>query len=300
MLQPSIQKISGFSRTPQGKKILTTGLVLLGIIVILIYWHYSHRYLSTDDAYLNAHVVSIAPRVTGQVSHLQVKNNQFVQKGQILFEIDPLPFAIAVDKTQAQLAIDQAKFHDAQLTAARTSQLAASKSLSQQAADDATANLNSAIAAIQLDKAQLAQAQLDLGYTRVTAPTDGWVTNMSMREGDIVSANQSIFAFVSNTEFWVDANFKETDLAHLKAGQTATIKVEMYSDHAFNGLVESLSQGSGTAFSLLPPENATGNWVKVTQRVPVRVVVLNPDPHYPLRIGTTATVTIDTHSIAKS
>jgi membrane fusion protein (multidrug efflux system) len=300
MLQHLTQKIPGFSRIPLNKKTSISGVVVFIIIGSLIYWCYSSRYISTDDAYLNAHVVQIAPRVTGPVSHLTVTNNQFVQQGHVLFEIDSTPFTIAIEKAQAQLAIDQAKLQDAQLTAQRTSKLAAAKSLSLQAADDALANLNSLIAAVQLDKADLTQAQLNLEYTHVVAPTDGWITSMSLREGDIVQANQPIFAFVSNNEFWVDANFKETQLANLQPGQIATVKVDMYPQHVFKGLVESLSKGSGTVFSLLPPENATGNWVKVTQRVPVRVVVLSPDPRYPLRIGTTATVTVDTRSSSKS
>jgi membrane fusion protein (multidrug efflux system) len=101
-----------------------------------------------------------------------------------------------------------------------------------------------------------------------------------------------IFTVIGDSDYWVDANFKETELRRIKRGQKAVVVVDMYRDHEFQGEVQSLSGGAGQAFSLLPAQNATGNWVKVTQRVPVRVKVLDPDPNFPLRIGTTATVHI--------
>ena len=97
-------------------------------------------------------------------------------------------------------------------------------------------------------------------------------------------------------QFWVDANYKETELADIHPKQTARIVLDLYPDHTFTGIIDSISASSGTAFSLLPPQNATGNWVKVTQRIPVKVIIQNPDPRYPLRVGATATVTINTAS----
>jgi membrane fusion protein (multidrug efflux system) len=107
-----------------------------------------------------------------------------------------------------------------------------------------------------------------------------------------VAAQAPLFSIVSDEEYWIDANFKETQLSRVRAGERAKVVTDLYPDHPFTGEVESLSGGSGAAFSLLPPENATGNWVKVTQRVPVRVRILDPDPARPLRIGTTATVEV--------
>lgn len=104
----------------------------------------------------------------------------------------------------------------------------------------------------------------------------------------------ALFTIISDEEYWVDANFKETELDRVHPGQHAQIVVDMYRHHPFEGAVQSLSGGSGSAFSLLPAQNATGNWVKVTQRVPVRIRVLNPDPAFPLRIGTTASVHVRT------
>jgi membrane fusion protein, multidrug efflux system len=101
-----------------------------------------------------------------------------------------------------------------------------------------------------------------------------------------------LFVLIGEQEFWVDANFTETELKRVRPGQEATVKLDMYPDRPFHGVVESVSGGAGTAFSLLPPQNATGNWVKVTQRVPVRIRITDPDPNRPLRIGTTATVEV--------
>ena len=114
------------------------------------------------------------------------------------------------------------------------------------------------------------------------------VTNVNANVGDIVAANQPLFALISDEKFWADANFKETQLESVKPGQTVTVVTDLYPKHTFNGVVESISGGTGAAFSLLPPQNASGNWVKITQRIPVRVRVLNPDHKFPLRIGISA------------
>jgi membrane fusion protein (multidrug efflux system) len=147
-------------------------------------------------------------------------------------------------------------------------------------------------AAAQLDKATHDRVQ-----THVTAPGNGWVSNVNIRVGSVVQAGTPALALVEDGDWWVDANFKETDLGRIKPGQKATIKIDMYPSATFDGVVESISPGSGAIFSVLPPENATGNWVKVTQRFPVRIKITSPpDPNRPLRAGASATVTIDTTS----
>jgi len=147
-------------------------------------------------------------------------------------------------------------------------------------------------AAVQPAAAAVKQAELDLERTHVVSPTNGLVANLSLQPGNTVQPGAPLFVVISDREYWVEANFKETELREIHPGQKATIRVDMYPDHPFSGEVQSLSGGSGAAFSLLPPQNATGNWVKVTQRVPVRIRVEDPDPRYPLRIGTTATVKV--------
>jgi membrane fusion protein (multidrug efflux system) len=133
------------------------------------------------------------------------------------------------------------------------------------------------------------------GEDHVIAPANGWLSNVTLRPGTVVQAGTPVFAIIEDGQWWVDANFKETDLARIKPGQKATIRLDMYPGTTLDGVVESISAGSGASFSVLPPENATGNWVKVTQRFPVRIkITSSPAPDKPLRMGASATVTIDT------
>jgi len=295
-LQTILQLFKQKAIQPYYRKRFTIAAILIIALISLGYWLHNQRYINTDDAYVNANQVQVAARITGQVIALHVKNNQQVHKDQLLIELDPVPFQVAVEKAKAQVIDSEAKLQKAQLTANRTFFLVKKKVMSPQDGDEARANLQSAQANLQLAKANLVQAELDLQYTHIYAYDDGNVSQVTLRVGDTVTANQSLFVLISNSEFWVDANYKETQLKHVRVGQSATIEVDMYPGKQFRGVVESISGGSGNAFSLLPPENATGNWVKITQRVPVRVRFLQPEAQYPLRIGTTATVTIDSHN----
>jgi membrane fusion protein, multidrug efflux system len=299
MLQ-NILLMKNFTQNIITNKGLQRKFVIIAIVVIiglaLVWWLHSLRFVSTENAYVNANIVEVSSRVSGQVAHVSVENNQYVKIGAMLFQLDPAPFKVAVTKAQAQLALNVAEWQNAQANSKRTLVLVKVKALSQQAEDDQLAKLQTSQAAVEMAKASLAQAELDLQYAQVNATTNGWVTNLNLRDGNVVTANQPLFAIVSNAKYWIDANFKETELQHIHPGQKTTIKIDMYPGHKFIGTVESISNGSGTAFSLLPPQNAAGNWVKVTQRVPVKIRVDNPDQQFPLRVGTTATVTIDTHS----
>jgi membrane fusion protein (multidrug efflux system) len=148
--------------------------------------------------------------------------------------------------------------------------------------------------------AQLDKATHDRVKTHVTAPTGGWVSNVKLRPGTVIQAGTPVFAIIEDGKWWVDANFKETDLARIKPGQEATIHLDMYPAAKLAGIVESISAGSGAVFSVLPPENATGNWVKVTQRFPIRIrITSTPDADKPLRVGASADVTIDTTAPAE-
>lgn len=143
--------------------------------------------------------------------------------------------------------------------------------------------------------AQLDKTTQDRVKTHITAPSAGWLSNMRLRPGSVIQAGTPAFAIIEDGPWWVDANFKETDLGRIKAGQPATIRLDMYPGTSLDGIVESISAGSGAIFSVLPPENATGNWVKVTQRFPVRIKITSePDPDKPLRVGSSADVTVDT------
>ena len=222
----------------------------------------------------------------------------------------------AVQAAQAQVAQRRAELQNARSNNAREQRLVRQGFISRQGSEAARTQEATATAALQAAQANLEQArsavgktgeqnanvqasqavvdqaEIDLQRSHVTSPIQGYVANLSLRPGNTVQPGVPLFSIISNQEYWVDANFKETELGRVHPGEPATVTVDMYPDHPFHGVVESVSGGSGTAFSLLPPQNATGNWVKVTQRVPVRVRITDPDPRYPLRIGTTATVEV--------
>jgi len=214
----------------------------------------------------------------------------------------------------ARLRVDVA---NAETSLRRSQQLVEQGFLSKQALDDAQARVNSARAAVDAGVARVAKARaaistttqgvtpavrvaqaaadkarLDLEHAVMRAPEDGVVTRFDLTPGTVVTPGNPLFAIVVDKSQWVDANFKETELGGVRPGLPATIVIDMYPHHEFHGHVESLAGGTGAAFSLLPPQNATGNWVKVAQRVPVKVTIDDPDPEYPLRVGATATVDV--------
>jgi membrane fusion protein (multidrug efflux system) len=148
---------------------------------------------------------------------------------------------------------------------------------------------------VQQAKAALDRARLNLSYTVITAPSDGVVTKVEqLQVGDYIAASTPVFALVSNHHLWIEANFKEVQLAHVRAGERAIVELDTYPGKTFVAKVASVSPGTGSQFSVLPPENATGNWVKVVQRLPVRLELESADPAYPLHAGLSASVSVDT------
>ena len=228
----------------------------------------------------------------------------------------------AVQAASATLREREVTADNARRTVARLQALARRNLVPQQDLDDALAAHAEAVAAVaaaraELDRArnalgdegprnarlraaaaEVALAELELSFTHVTAPNDGWVTNLTLRKGTMVQAGQTQFALVEASHWWVEANFRETDLTRIRPGQPATLELDMYPGQRLTGRVESVSAGSGATFSLLPPENATGNWVKVTQRFPVRIALdaVPRDSSTPLRVGASATVEVDTRT----
>ncbi|HET8552343.1 MAG TPA: HlyD family secretion protein [Gammaproteobacteria bacterium] len=226
----------------------------------------------------------------------------------------------AVAAARAEVANREAQLDKAKLDAKRTHKLVKKGYRTKAQGTDVQAELKSAKAALALAKAKLNQAVQQLGqkgegnyrvveakaelglrkwqlaHAAVYAPCSGEVTQVQLRPGDTVQQGRSPFVLVCDNKVWVDANYKETDIAGIHPGDKATISVDMYPNKTFHGRVIGINPAAGTAFSLLPPENATGNWVKVTQRVPVRVLITDTDPAHPLRVGTSAEVTIDIQS----
>ncbi len=318
------------------KKKIIVMLALAALIAGLSIAYFAGRSRSTENAYINADVVSVASLVGGRVVAVHIKDNQHIHKGDALFDVDPEPFAIALERARADLALARqaARQDNAEVAAARAqveqseSDLANARNtytrdkelvgqhfLSQQALDDAQARMQALQATLDQARAKLSkalsapakteergdvlkaqaaidQARLDLEHTHVTAAQDGQISNLSLTTGSLVSAGVPLFALIADNSFHIDANFKETELSGIQPGRAVDIKVDMYPKHQFTGTVESLSGGTGTAFSLLPPQNATGNWVKIAQRIPVRIKLNQLDGEHPLRIGATATVTV--------
>jgi len=306
-----------------------------------LYWEYRTLHPSTDDAYVQAHIVRVSSRVTSPATAVHVVDNQFVRAGEPLFDLGPKVFEAKLARARAWLDVAaqdtgaggaevraasatlrerQVTADNARRTVNRLQKLAARHLVPQQELDDAIAAYGEAralvaSAAAELERARNAlgrtgpqnarlraaaaavqHAELELSFTHVTAPADGWVTEVTLRKGTMVRAARPQFALVEAGEWWIEANFRETDLTRIRPGHPARIRVDMYPDLELTGRVESLSAGSGATFSLLPPENATGNWVKVTQRFPVRIALDRPpaDAATPLRVGASATVTVDT------
>lgn len=293
--------------------------------------------VSTDNAYINAPVVSITSQVSGQVLQVLVQDNHPVRQGDLLLTIDPRPFAIALEQAEANLDLarqgvsqgsagvraaqaeveqHRADLEQARADARRAHDLAPKGYLSREDIEKADTRVQTLGAELQSSQAKLEQAraqlgsanedngnvkaaraaveaaQLKLDYTRLRAPFSGTLSNLSLQNGSMVQAGLPLFALIGDHRPWVDANFKETQFNRLHPGQKAEIRIDMYPGYVFHGVVDSISGGSGTAFSLLPPQNATGNWVKVTQRVPVKIIITDADPHRPLRIGTSADVKV--------
>jgi membrane fusion protein (multidrug efflux system) len=284
------------------------------------------RFESTDDAYIEGHVVQISPRVEGQVARVHVRDNQDVRSGDPLVDLDPRDYEVRLADAQAQAhgaegrlkqaraqvevakaAVAQAKA-DLAVAAAdeelarselRRYQAAPPKAVAEQQVDRAAATsraataraeaarqrVTAAEAQVALGEAQVAtgeadleraragvrQRELELSYTRIKAPRDGRVTRKNVEPGNYVKTGQALFALVSR-DVWVVANFKETQLTHMRPGQRVDVTVDAFPDRRLRARVDSIQAGTGARFSLFPPENATGNFVKVVQRVPVKIV----------------------------
>ncbi|HDM8231190.1 TPA: HlyD family secretion protein [Vibrio campbellii] len=307
-------------------------------------WQYSDSHPSTEDAYVRAKILSVAPQVQGQVISVEAKDFQVVNKGDLLLKIDSRPYLLAVKQAKAayQLAVQQHDVADKQVTEAvagldaarsnlteaqleykRTNSLVKRKLASDQDLDTAKNKLANAqasleqaratvekaianrgeegaeAAVVQQAAAQLAQAELNLSYTDITSPVDGIAGEINTHTGSVVGIGQTLFPVIVKDSYWVRANFKETDLTHIKAGMHAEVVIDMYPDVVWDAKVEELSPASGTSFSLMPPENATGNWVKIKQRFPVRLTLEVPEGAPPLRVGASSEVTVDLKSNAQ-
>jgi membrane fusion protein (multidrug efflux system) len=332
------------SRLGRHRRILLIGGPVLLALAAIIFYLMGGRYVSTDDAYIQAARVDISTDVAGRVSEIDVHDNQFVRKGQILFRLDQSRFLIAVADAKARLAQARLKVPALQAAyrqrladasaartaldyqsreAARQTRLQAQGISSRAQLDQARSNFQAAKAQMAAARQQVASALADLGgdpsvpadsqpvvrqaqtaldhanlelsYTIVHAPSDGIVTKVEqIQVGDHVNAATPLFALMSRGNIWVEGNFKETDLTYMRPGQHATFSVDAFPGHTFTGTVMSTSPGTGSSFSLLPPENSSGNWVKVVQRLPVRLSIDWDQGDLPLAAGMSVGVEVDT------
>lgn len=277
------------------KVIVTTSVIILALLAAaLMYWVYLETPW-TRDAQVRANIVGIAPRVEGPIVQIPVKDNQHVKQGDLLFEIDPATFQAAVDNAQAKLEQTQAAQIQAQQELQRQTTLFETKVNDlrdvQNAQDSyaaATANVSAAAASLEL-------AKLNLQYTRVLAPVDGYITNMNTSLGQYVNVGYQLLTLVDTNSFWIAAYFKETQLKHISEGDTAKITLMGHSMQPFEGEVVSIAWGiflqDGSTVDLLPDVSQTIDWVRLPNRFPVRIQVTGKSP-IPLRIGQTASVAI--------
>jgi membrane fusion protein (multidrug efflux system) len=236
-------------------------LAIVGIGYGAFGMFHSFTHESTDDAFIDVHFVSVAPKIAGRVAVVHVDDNQFVNKGDVLVEIDPDDFQVALAQAKANLAKDKATLVQANTNEKRAQDLFAKKVISTQERDTNIATSDSSKASVEADQAAVEQAELNLGYTKITAPIDGYVTKEAVALGDYVQVGQALMSLVP-PRVWVIANFKETQLRDMQPGQSVDISVDAYPSLKLRGHVDSIQAGSGAAFTLLPPENATGNYVK--------------------------------------
>jgi membrane fusion protein (multidrug efflux system) len=265
------EKKQSLFRRP-GVIIAAAALAVAGIGYGAFAMFHSFTHESTDDAFIDAHIILTAPKIAGRVAAVHIDDNQDVKKGDLLVEIDPADAAAALAQAEAKLGHDQAAQLKADQDLKRQQDLFGKGAISPQDRDTAIQNSATTKADVQTDKAAIQQAELNLNYTKIFASEDGRVTKKAVEPGDYVQVGQNLFALVT-PERWTTANFKETQLRNMRPGQRAEVSVDAYPDHPLRGHVHSIQAGSGARFSLLPPENATGNYVKVVQRVPVKIVL---------------------------
>ena len=345
-------------KRPGKKPIIILGIVVIVMVIgALVWWLLTRNEETTDDAFTDGDVVTIAPKVAGYVTELRVKDNQRVKKGDLLVTIDPRDTRAQRDQAQAQLGLATAQLHQAQAQLAlskvqypaqrdeaRAQVLKAQADLAnaqaayrrqrgvdprattQQNIDTANAQLRSAQAQLasaqaqaevaeqvqlqirqqetnvearqrQVDqaRAQLENAELNLSYTEVRAPFDGYVTKRNVQTGTLVQAGSALFSLVS-PDIWVVANFKESQLERMRPGNKVTISIDAGPSLLLLGQIDCMHQGSGSRFSAFPAENPSGNFAKIVQRVPVKIVIdkrLETNTPLPLGLSVEPKVTLE-------
>ena len=366
-------------------RIVSYASIAAGVLTLLVVWNQIQRYPRTDDAYLRANTVGMAPRVFGQIVALPIRDNQIVHVGDLLYRIDPRPYEVALARAEAKLAVvdfdvralnDAVKVADAKIETARAEVARANAEVNRRTADVTAAkaradyaqdylsrvkplleqqfitadrvalaesDMQAAKAAVAAAEAGVVNAQatvvaaqsavvsaeaeqkqarnalaqvgdmnvrvaaanvevddakLNLQYCEVRATVEGWVTNLNTNVGAFVKVGDTLFSLVQNTEWWVMANFLETEIEQIRVGQEVAVYIYAYPGHRFKGTVQgigwALYQANGATQQSLPDVKPTLNWVRLAQRFPVRITLEPFDAQYPYRMGATVTAIVKT------
>jgi membrane fusion protein (multidrug efflux system) len=259
---PLIQKIKNgplgkIHPTPTQKKLILVGSVILTVLVGRGIYHLLYTE-STDDSFVKANVHVVSSRIVGSVQQVLVQDNQKVKKGDVLVKLDPRDYEVQIKAAQANYSKahkDLGRFHG----------FGTLGPTEKPVFDQYEANA-------LVSEADLQKAQLQYEYTEIKAAEDGKIGKRGVETGELIQPGQALMALVEQ-DAWIEANFKEHQVAHLKIGQEVEIKVDAIAGHEFKGKIDSIAPGSGSTFSLLPPDNATGNFTKIVQRIPVKIVL---------------------------
>jgi membrane fusion protein (multidrug efflux system) len=327
----------------KNRKLILAGGILGGITTLGLtgFFVYGHYYPNTPDAYVHAYTVTVAPYVAGYIKNIHIQPNQFVKKGELIYEIVPDSFQVIVDQKASKLEASKKNLKSMHQELQKAKDDLKSKKASrwivglnqkryaflldkdvvslekeqelQASTIEADADVTRATAEIrrisqklleqksliEANSSELGTAKINFNYAKYFAPFDGFISNkFTIRTGQYVKPGQALFQIVDNSQWWVDANYKESQIHRIRPGMKASIKLDMYPGKKFEGTVINISSGSGAYYSLLPPQNATGNWVKVPQRFPVRIKIEQSTKH-PLRAGSTAHSTVNTVQTVK-
>ncbi len=285
---PSKPKESPPDRSHVGR-IIKWAILLSAVVLAFIVYYFHENYPRTDDASVTANIVGIAPRISGPIIKIAVADNQFVKAGDLLFEIDPVPYQDAVDRTAAQKIQTFALLR-------RLQALAPTNAITKEQLDDALASDKTAQAALNT-------AQYDLDGCRVLAPFDGFITNLNISNGAYAHASGEVMTMVDVRDWYVIANFRESALRHIEPGMTADVYLMSKPNVKYHGVVEGIGRAvvpeESPQLSGLPDVKRELNWVRLAQRFPVRIRLEAPPQDEALRVGVSAIVTITGHGPAQ-
>jgi membrane fusion protein (multidrug efflux system) len=275
----ALHEIKAEAASPQKTKINKKMIGIIAAVIVLSIgsWmlYNSLTYVSTDNASVEGRAILIAAKVGGLIVKSDVQENQKVKKGDLLAEIRVDDYQNALAQAEAQLSASRAQLVGAESNYRRILNLFKGNAYSKDKLDVAESQYKSLLSQVKAAESAVAQAKLNLEYTKIVAPADGRVAKKSFEVGTLANMGTPLMGFVYDDERWVVANMKETDMAHIVPGRPAYVDVDAIPGRSFEGSVESISPSTGATFSMLPPDNATGNFTKVVQRVPVRIKLKN-------------------------